>query len=1117
MLAQDTTIIQTLTFDSTGRSYVFDFPIDDGTSYEKIIMEYRIRCTDGLVSSGSNTNLGCGEWDYSCNTFIIDSSYTDSIKAVQGNYVISGFSGNSFDYTTQPTYTYYQSTQQEVIYSDTTSESLASVGAGTDSTYFPFYNTSEQAKVQYLIESTELTDGGLAAGDITGLSVSLNELGDEINNLRIKIKETSTTELDSANPEVEGFTTVYYLNTSFPTTGSNQFNFSSAFDWNGTSNLIVEFSYDQTQGSPSGIDAESNPGYGIGSTSSDYSLVFNGIETIEVENAFDDIQNEVSIVFWAFGNSDELPSPTMLVYGTDDANLRQINIHLPWENNRIYWDCGNDGTGYDRIEKLTVPSEYEGSWNHWAFTKNANTGSMKIYLNGSLWHSGTGKTRPIDLQGLFIGTNNNGANGYYGNLDEFSIWNSELSSDQINDFMYKSISSDHSSYDNLQAYYTFNQGSGTVLNDETGNHNANLINSPLYQKKRGQELFLDFISLDARPNMILIQGEYTSTTVDFVIVDSIVNAPNSIQQYSLNGTDLVLDTTYFYYEAGDMPVYDEAGDILYYVNVAAEGTIDIEELEYYNKYPSQFEIMSFVTPYGINLDLGMEGKMWQFDVTDFEPILHDSKRLSVVFGNYQEDMDIRFFYISGTPPREVKNIQQVWRAGAQRSYATISNNTYYEPRDILLDPLASSFKLRAAITGHGQEGEFIPRNHYLDIDGGANEFQWQVWKECSDNPIFPQGGTWIYDRAGWCPGAATDLEEFEIANGPGETIEVDYGITTATGDSRYLINVQLVTYGEANFELDAGIVEVKQPSNRIEYDRVNPVCTNPLIVIQNTGSTALTSLVISYSVEGGTSEEYTWTGNLDFLDKAEVVLPISDQGFWVGSGQNAFNVSIDSPNGETDEYAGNNNYSSSFELSDMYNSPVYIKLRTNNLAYQNSYTVKDENGTVVYSLDNLENATTYRDTLYLDPGCYTFELEDTADNGLYFWANSSQGSGYVRVMDVESGSTLVNFEREFGESVIYSFTYGTAVNVAEIESENQFEIYPNPSNGQFLIDLEMAVKSDVEIQIHDITGREIKSQKLSGIRDASVAIDMSSEANGVYYCTFIMEDSRITKKIVLNR
>ena len=42
--AQDTTIVQTFTFDSLGRDYVFSFPEDTGQTYEKIFMQYTMRC-----------------------------------------------------------------------------------------------------------------------------------------------------------------------------------------------------------------------------------------------------------------------------------------------------------------------------------------------------------------------------------------------------------------------------------------------------------------------------------------------------------------------------------------------------------------------------------------------------------------------------------------------------------------------------------------------------------------------------------------------------------------------------------------------------------------------------------------------------------------------------------------------------------------------------------------------------------------------------------------------------------------------------------------------------------------------------------------------------------------
>jgi hypothetical protein len=81
--------------------------------------------------------------------------------------------------------------------------------------------------------------------------------------------------------------------------------------------------------------------------------------------------------------------------GRNAQNGRVLNSHLPWSNSRVYWDAGNEG-GYDRIDKLANTSDFEGQWNHWAFTKNTSTGSMKIFLNGVFWHSGTNLDNPLN-------------------------------------------------------------------------------------------------------------------------------------------------------------------------------------------------------------------------------------------------------------------------------------------------------------------------------------------------------------------------------------------------------------------------------------------------------------------------------------------------------------------------------------------------------------------------------------------------------------------------------------------------------------------------------------------------------------------------------------------------
>ena len=36
--------------------------------------------------------------------------------------------------------------------------------------------------------------------------------------------------------------------------------------------------------------------------------------------------------------------------------------------------------------------------------------------------------------------------------------------------------------------------------------------------------------------------------------------------------------------------------------------------------------------------------------------------------------------------------------------------------------------------------------------------------DCGNNPIYPQGGTWPFDRAGWCPGTIVDYQKFELTH-----------------------------------------------------------------------------------------------------------------------------------------------------------------------------------------------------------------------------------------------------------------------------------------------------------------------------------------------------------------
>jgi len=185
--------------------------------------------------------------------------------------------------------------------------------------------------------------------------------------------------------------------------------------------------------------------------------------------------NELTAEFLIYGG-DALPKQTCLIEARSgtETTLRTINIHLPWSTGDVYFDCGNDGTGYDRIQKTATASEYKGSWHHWAFTKNANTGEMKIYLDGNLWYSETGKTLsiPVTASTVALGADFEGLTNFWdGKIKEVRLWEVERTQNQIQTNMNNELQGDETG---LVAYYKIKEGEGNTLTDSAGTNDGTI-------------------------------------------------------------------------------------------------------------------------------------------------------------------------------------------------------------------------------------------------------------------------------------------------------------------------------------------------------------------------------------------------------------------------------------------------------------------------------------------------------------------------------------------------------------------------------------------------------------------------------------------------------------------
>ncbi|MEI6816311.1 MAG: peptide-N-glycosidase F-related protein [Bacteroidota bacterium] len=1129
----DTINLQTFTFGSSQDSF-FIFP-PDTNRYEKILMHYKLKCN-------SLQNPACGEWDYLTYTYLYQHTHQyDSTLLSAPSYRIGGNSPDSVQYMNTPSYSYYPVWHYNIVYDNIINGCSATIGTGSITSIYPFNASNPQTRTQYLWKASELTAAGLHAGNITNLRLNIYGNGTDLSDLTIRFKNSSLTALSPSSYESTGLSLAYDNNVSFPTIGWQVIFLTQPFSWDGVSNLVIDISYTNTSaGVYTKILADTtNFASGIYSSGDDRSLKFSGVDQVNVPAAAAaSLDSFITVAFWCYGNPALQPQNNSAFEAYDAQGHRVLNVHMPWSDGSVYWDCGNSGTGsYDRVNAAVPAADWEGKWNYWTFTKNVATGIMKAYVNGNVLFSGTAKIkRMYGINKFYFGSG--AANDYYygGNLDEFAVWNKELDQATIQAYMFKDLDATHPFSSNLILYYQCNDNSYSTVSDAStlSGNNGTLMGVPTDPQITGPNLFRNFNSINARPYIVFEQDSFTSHIDSVLTIDSVENAPFQIVQYldfshPLVPTDtLLVWSTYYRY------IYNSAGVIIDSIFITPNNTLHLIHTPYYStpfEIVNRFEIGRFITPYGINLSLGA-GFTWTEDVSDYKPLLHDTVYLSA--GNWQELLDVSFEFKLGVPPRDPFSVKNIWNGAP--GYNGIGN--FLVPKTLTIDPLAINTRYKLRTTGHGEDGlnclEFCPRNHFLFINN-TQRYSKLLWRNnCSFNPLYPQGGTWIYNRANWCPGAPVYTWDWELTPyvTPGDTVNLHYTVdpyqSVEGGGAYYAIETQLISYGAPNFTLDAAVWDIKSPSSKDVDKRINPICSFPKITIKNTGSTTLTSLTITYGIEGGPQSVYHWTGSLAFLDTVDVELPT-----FAWSSGNKFKATVSNPNGGVDQYPYNDYMESTYSMPPQYPNSIVFDLMTD--AHYNqygnnegSYTITNDAGTVVWqrTAASLAPSTVYKDTVNFLNGCYTFHFTDDLGatdptdpnykegDGMTNWPDQTNTVGHLFFRRASSGTIFRSFGMDFGHDMYQQFTVGYYLDLPTIASENVMTVYPNPSKGIFNLDMSFNDAQDVTVVVYDMMGARILDETLKNVSVLSNKIDLSSHPDGIYFITAQSKDKRLSKKII---
>ena len=295
----------------------------------------------------------------------------------------------------------------------------------------------------------------------------------------------------------------------------------------------------------------------------------------------------------------------------------------------------------------------------------------------------------------------------------------------------------------------------------------------------------------------------------------------------------------------------------------------------------------------------------------------------------------------------------------------------------------------------------------------------------------------------------------------------------------------------------------------------------PNVTISNGGSQTVTTAVISYSIDGGTAQNYNWNGSLAQFQTQVINLPPVQ----LLPGNHTFSATVSQVNNGVDELSVNNATNTQFLVTAINQTSNLLKvtLLTDNYSSETYMEVLSSNGTVVWFQGNesfagtygtnntpgptdptsplLDNTTYNWDVPLSLNDCYTFKIYDYYGDGLSgFIADGSLSLANHNNINFYTLSTP-NFGAELG------IVFKNISTIGLVESENhELNVFPNPANDLLFIYLPSSAK---QISIVDIYGKLIYSEPALF---ESHELKISSLATGTYWLKVDLTNGRTALK-----
>lgn len=121
------------------------------------------------------------------------------------------------------------------------------------------------------------------------------------------------------------------------------------------------------------------------------------------------------------------------------------------------------------------------------------------------------------------------------------------------------------------------------------------------------------------------------------------------------------------------------------------------------------------------------------------------------------------------------------------------------------------------------------------------------------------------------------------------------------------------------------------------------------------------------------------------------------------------------------------------------------------------------------------------------------------------YAINPTGSGNYEVEVTDANGCV-------GRSMRYELT--CCVGITDPDFEGEVNVYPNPTNGEFILELDFVTGKRVTVELMDITGRSLWADGIGVVETVRQHYDLTEQANGIYFLRVTADGSMAVVKLI---